>query len=129
MNLERRKKAAFLGCFLVMCFTVLSVALAGVGMPAPDISGQSWLNSKPLKLGDLKGKVVLVEFWTFGCFNCRNVEPYIKGWHQKYVDQGLVVIGVHSPEFSYERSVTNVENYIREHSVQYPAVIDNDFRT
>ena len=114
-----------------MIFTCItfSVATAEIGMPAPEISGQSWVNSKPLNLAELKGKVALVEFWTFGCYNCRNVEPYIRGWHQKYADKGLVVIGVHTPEFSYERSVANVQNYIREHSIKYPVVIDNDFKT
>ena len=107
----------------------LSAAYAGVGMPAPEISGQSWLNSQPLKLVELRGKVVLVEFWTFGCFNCRNVQPYVKGWHQKYADHGLVVIGVHAPEFSYERVIANVQRYVRDHAIQYPVAIDNDFDT
>jgi thiol-disulfide isomerase/thioredoxin len=71
---------------------------AEVGMPAPEISGQSWLNSEPLRLAELLDKVVLVEFWTFGCYNCRNVEPYLKEWHQKYADKVLAVIGVHAPE-------------------------------
>jgi thiol-disulfide isomerase/thioredoxin len=105
------------------------LAAAEVGKPAPEISGQSWLNSKPLKLAELKGKVVLVEFWTFGCFNCRNVEPYVKTWHQKYSDKGLVVIAVHAPEFSHERVLANVERYIREHAISYPVAIDNDFIT
>ena len=97
-----------LGALVIV--TSLGVALAGaeVGKLAPEISGQSWLNSKPLKLAELKGKVVLLEFWTFGCFNCRNVEPYVKTWHQKYADKGLVVIAVHAPEFSYERALANV---------------------
>jgi thiol-disulfide isomerase/thioredoxin len=107
----------------------LSSARAGVGMPAPEISGQTWFNSKPLKLAELRGKVVLVEFWTFGCFNCRNVEPYVKAWHQKYADHGLVVIAVHAPEFSYERVIANVERYLREHSILYPVAIDNEFNT
>ena len=127
---KTKKSGLFLFAFIVLSSGLVRVlAGAEVGKPAPEISGQSWLNSKPVKIENLKGKVVLVEFWTFGCFNCRNVEPYIKGWYQKYVGQGLVVIGVHSPEFSYERSVANVENYIREHSVKYPVVIDNDFKT
>jgi thiol-disulfide isomerase/thioredoxin len=102
---------------------------AGAGIPAPEISGQPWINSKPLKVAELRGKVVLIEFWTFGCSNCRNVEPYVKAWHQKYADHGLVVIGVHAPEFSYERVIANVQRYVREHSIQYPVVIDNDFVT
>jgi thiol-disulfide isomerase/thioredoxin len=85
------------------------VANAGVGMKAPDITNQTWLNSAPLYLSDLKGKVMMVEFWTFGCYNCRNGEPYVKQWHQKYLDKGFVVIGVHSPEFSYERDFAKVK--------------------
>lgn len=102
---------------------------AGVGMKAPDITNETWLNSAPLYLPDLKGKVVMVEFWTFGCYNCRNVEPYVKQWHQKYTDRGLVIIGVHSPEFSHEREVGKVQHYIKEHDIRFAVPIDNDFST
>ena len=131
MTPAREKFAALIRCFLIMFFAgvALSAAHAGVGMPAPEISGQSWLNSQPLKLAELRGKVVLVEFWTFGCFNCRNVEPYVKAWHQKYADHGLVVIGVHAPEFGYERVIANVQRYVRDHAIQYPVAIDNRFDT
>ncbi len=74
-------------------------------------------------------KVVLVEFWTFGCYNCRNIEPYVKDWHQKFAKKGLVVIAIHSPEFGYERSVKNVKQYIEEHDLPYAVPIDNDFIT
>jgi thiol-disulfide isomerase/thioredoxin len=114
---------------LAFATVMFSKTYAGVGMPAPEITGQSWLNSGPLGLADLKGKVVLLEFWTFGCYNCRNVEPFVKAWHQKYADKGLVVIGVHAPEFSYERVLANVQRYVREHAIQYPVAIDNDFNT
>jgi thiol-disulfide isomerase/thioredoxin len=102
---------------------------AGVGMKAPDITNPTWLNSEPLRLADLKGKVVMVEFWTLGCYNCRNVEPYVKQWHQKYSAQGFVIIGVHSPEFSHEREVENVRRYIKEHDIRFAVPIDNDFST
>jgi thiol-disulfide isomerase/thioredoxin len=127
----RKNFAAWLGIALIaFCGTTLfSTVEARVGMPAREISGQSWLNSGPLRISELKGKVVLLEFWTFGCYNCRNVEPYIKQWHQKYADQGLVVIGVHAPEFGYERVIANVQRYVREHAIQYPIAIDNDFST
>jgi thiol-disulfide isomerase/thioredoxin len=105
------------------------VANAGVGMKAPDITNETWLNSAPLHLSDLKGKVVMVEFWTFGCYNCRNVEPYVKAWHKKYRDRGFVVIGVHSPEFNHEREIENVQRYVRDHEIDYPIPIDNDFST
>ncbi|MEP6889238.1 MAG: redoxin domain-containing protein [Nitrospirota bacterium] len=105
------------------------VANAGVGMKAPDMTSQTWLNSAPLHLSDLKGKVVMVEFWTFGCYNCRNVEPSVKAWHKKYRDQGFVIIGVHSPEFNYEREIEKVQHYLRDHEIDYPVLIDNDFST
>lgn len=108
---------------------IWAVANAGVGVKAPDITNETWLNSTPLRLSDLKGKVVMVEFWTFGCYNCRNVEPYVKQWHRKYADQGLVVIGVHSPEFSHEREVENVQRYLKEHDIHFAVPIDNDFST
>lgn len=86
---------------------VIAVLLAGsitlppadamVGKPASDITCATWLNSAPLRMVDLHGKVVMVEFWTFGCYNCRNVEPYVKQWYRQYMDQGFIVIGVHSP--------------------------------
>ena len=110
-------------------FLAVNHGEGSTGIPAPDISNATWLNSQPLQLADLKGKVVLVEFWTFGCYNCHNVEPYIKEWHQKYAEQGLVVIAVHSPEFSYEESVSNVKNYVKDHDIEYAVPIDNDFVT
>jgi thiol-disulfide isomerase/thioredoxin len=100
---------------------------AGIGMPAPDIAGPVWMNSPPRSLQELRGKVVLVEFWTFGCYNCRNVEPYVKQWHHRYNAKGLVVIGVHSPEFAYEREIDFVRRYVEEHEIRYPVTIDNDF--
>lgn len=106
-----------------------SAAYGRVGMPAPDITNKVWLNTEPQHLADLKGKVVMVEFWTFGCFNCRNVEPYVKAWHKQYVARGLVIIGVHSPEFGFERDIENVKRHIREHDIQYAVAIDNDFST
>lgn len=95
--------------------------------PAPDIHGAPWFNSAPLTLAQLKGKVVLVEFWTFGCYNCRNVEPYIKQWQQRYQAQGLSVIGVHTPEFEHEKQADNVQAYLQSHAIAYPVVMDNDF--
>lgn len=122
------KKAVFAGIVVASMF-VAALPGAQIGKPAPEISGQSWLNSKPLTLAELKGKVVLLEFWTFGCWNCRNVEPFIKTWHQKYAGQGLAVIAVHAPEFGYERVHANVQRYIRDHAISYPVAIDNDFIT
>jgi thiol-disulfide isomerase/thioredoxin len=105
-------------------FPPMSVA---TGIPAPEIISPTWLNSEPLKLETLRGKVVMVEFWTFGCWNCRNIEPYVKEWHDKYAKQGLVVIAVHSPEFKYEYDVEKVKEYIQEHHIPYAVPIDNEF--
>ncbi len=105
------------------------LASSDVGGSAPEITGQVWLNAAPLRVADLKDKVVLVEFWTFGCYNCRNVEPYVKEWHNQYAKQGLIVIGVHTPESSYERSVTALEEYLHKQQIHYPVVTDNDFAT
>ena len=87
---------------------------SATGQPAPEFTNDTWVNSGPLRLTELKGKVVLIEFWTFGCYNCQNVEPYVKSWHDKFKDRGLIVIGVHSPEFGHERVLKNVRNYVRE---------------
>ncbi len=102
-------------------------ALAGIGMKAPEVTSSTWINSHPLSQAELRGKVVLVEFWTFGCFNCRNVEPQVKDWHERYSDQGLVVIGVHSPEFAFEKDLRAVQRYVTEHGIRYPVALDNDF--
>ncbi len=102
-------------------------ALAGIGMKAPEVTSSTWINSHPLSQAELRGKVVLVEFWTFGCFNCRNVEPQVKDWYQRYSDQGLVVIGVHSPEFAFEKDLRAVQRYVTEHGIRYPVALDNDF--
>jgi thiol-disulfide isomerase/thioredoxin len=97
--------------------------------PAPEISGDRWLNSPPLHLADLRGQVVLVEFWTFACWNCQHVEPRMKQWHAAYRDHGLRVIGVHTPELAIEKDPANVERYVREHGITYPVAIDTDFAT
>ncbi len=114
---------------LVAVLMLGSAVEAGIGMKAPEILNETWLNGRPLSFTELKGRVVMVEFWTFGCYNCRNVEPYVREWHKKYKDQGLVVIGIHSPEFSYERDVEKVQRYLRDHDIQYAVPIDNEFST
>ncbi|MBI3606902.1 MAG: redoxin domain-containing protein [Nitrospirae bacterium] len=102
-------------------------AQAFVGRQAPELTDTGWINSSPVSIWALRGSVVLVEFWTFGCFNCRNVEPQVKAWHQAYVDRGLVVVGVHSPEFAYEKDVDAVTRYVTDHHIPYAVAIDNDF--
>lgn len=95
-------------------------------MPELD-SLKIWLNSAPLTRQQLRGKVVLIDFWTFGCINCQRALPYVKSWSEKYRDQGLVVIGVHAPEFAYERNVDNVRRAAERMSLNFPIAIDNDF--
>ena len=95
---------------------------------APDFTGATqWLNSPPLDLASLKGKVVLVDFWTYSCINCLRAIPYVRAWAEKYKDQGLVVIGVHSPEFAFERDVNNVKNAAQKLNITYPIAVDNSY--
>lgn len=96
----------------------------------PEFQGiQQWLNSKPLSISDLKGKVVLVQFWTFACINCQRTLPYVTRWHRQYADKGLRVIGVHTPEFAFEREPNNIKQAMQKHGITYPVPIDNDFKT
>jgi thiol-disulfide isomerase/thioredoxin len=96
---------------------------------APELATGDWINSEPLKLKDLRGRVVLIEFWTFGCYNCRNTLPFIKGWHDRYRDKGLTVVGVHSPEFDEEREAAKVRSEVASLGIHYPVVTDNDYQT
>jgi cytochrome c biogenesis protein CcdA/thiol-disulfide isomerase/thioredoxin len=95
----------------------------------PPLDGAvQWLNSPPLTTQALRGKVVLVDFWTYSCINCLRTLPYVKAWAEKYRDQGLVVIGVHAPEFAFERDVGNVTNAMKDLGITYPVAIDNDYK-
>src|ERR1700761_628157 len=97
---------------------------------APEFTGISqWLNSDPLTLQQLRGKVVLVDFWTYTCGNCINTLPYVKSWNQKYKDQGLTVIGVHTPEYPFERDTDNVKTAIKRFGITYPVAQDNRYAT
>ncbi len=98
--------------------------------PAPAFAGiDRWLNSEPLRQEALRGKVVLVDFWTYTCINCVGTLPYVKSWHAKYKDQGLVVVGVHTPEYPFERSTSNVEGAIKRFGITYPVAQDNGYAT
>lgn len=97
---------------------------------APElIPGGEWFNSEPLTLEELRGKVVLIDFWTYTCINCIRTLPYIQSWHEKYNDQGLVIIGVHTPEFEFEKSAENLEEAIEDFGLTYAIVQDNDYST
>lgn len=94
-------------------------------MPSIQTTG-AWLNSKPLSNEELKGKVVLIDFWTYSCINCLRTLPYLTAWNEKYAKDGLVIIGVHSPEFAFERNYENVKKAVQDLGIKYPVVLDND---
>jgi thiol-disulfide isomerase/thioredoxin len=96
--------------------------------PMPSIDGAvTWINSPPLDRQALKGKVVLVDFWTYSCINCLRALPYVKAWADKYRADGLVVIGVHAPEFAFEKDVGNVRKAVQDLGIDYPVAVDNDY--
>lgn len=96
---------------------------------APEISGGQWINSEPLTLQGLRGRVVLIEFWTFACYNCRNTLPTLKMWDSRYRDKGLTIVGVHTPELDIERNLDSLRREIKTLDIKYPVVTDNDYAT
>lgn len=104
------------------------VHLPDLGL-APELSGVTqWLDSAALDWAQLRGKVVLVDFWTYDCINCRNSLPYVNQWAQRYAEQGLVVVGVHTPEYPHERIVANVRQAIKQLGIRHPVAIDNQYQ-
>lgn len=98
--------------------------------PAPQIGGiEAWINSKPLQLKALKGNVVLIDFWTYSCINCIRTLPYLKAWYDHYHDKGLIIIGIHSPEFGFEKNLANVTRAVKQDGLKYPVALDNQFIT
>lgn len=98
--------------------------------PAPEFQGISnWLNSAPLTIAGLKGKVVLVDFWTYTCINCIRTLPYVTKWYDTYKDKGLVVVGMHTPEYAFERKTDNVKEAIGRFKINYPVAQDNRYAT
>ncbi len=94
----------------------------------PDLSGAvQWLNSPPLTPEQLKGHVVLVDFWTYSCINCLRTLPYIRAWADRYKDGGFVVLGIHTPEFAFEKDPANVQQAVKELHIMYPVALDNDY--
>jgi thiol-disulfide isomerase/thioredoxin len=111
---------------IAMLFAATSVHAAA----APEFSGiERWLNSPPLSMQSLRGKVVLVDFWTYTCINCIRTLPHVKSWHEKYKDKGLVVVGVHTPEYPFERATANVQAAIKRFGIAYPVAQDNRYAT
>jgi thiol-disulfide isomerase/thioredoxin len=104
--------------------------VAAAQSTAPNFAGISnWFNSAPLNMAKLRGKVVLVDFWTYGCVNCVNTLPYVTELYAKYKDRGLVVVGVHTPEFAFEKSASNVQAALKRHGISYPVAQDNESQT
>jgi len=106
-----------------------AVPLEDLG-PAPELQGiTAWINTPPLTIASLRGKVVLVHFWTFACVNCQHVQPYVKAWYARYAAAGLVVLGVHTPELSFERDIANVRSAVASDGVTFPVAFDPSYAT
>ncbi|HET7272073.1 MAG TPA: redoxin domain-containing protein [Rubrobacter sp.] len=94
------------------------------------VAPAGFINTDSVSISEARGeKIVLVDFWTYACYNCQNTQPYLNAWHEEYADDGLLVIGVHTPEFGFERDPANVERAVREASIEYPVVLDNGYAT
>jgi len=110
--------------------TPAPIAVAAVDATAPNFVGLgNWFNSAPLTIADLRGKVVLVNFWTYGCSNCVATLPHVTELYAKYRDRGLVIVGIHTPEFPFEHSAANVQAALKRHGITYPVAQDNESRT
>ncbi len=120
--------AAFVGALAVG--TRANASRPPTNTLAPEFTGiNQWINTAPLTMNSLRGKVVLVDFWTYSCINCIHTLPYVKQWYEKYKDQGLVVVGVHTPEYPYEANSSNLQDAIKRYGIHYPVAQDNDYAT
>lgn len=114
---------------MMMMMSAKAAGPASGPQTLPDLSGAvAWLNSPPLNREQLKGHVVLVDFWTYSCINCLRSIPYVRAWAEKYKDAGLIVIGVHTPEFAFEKDLDNVKHAVAELKIIYPVALDNDYK-
>ena len=126
ISLKGRIGPGLLTC-VVLIFTA---ACSSPPQPAPELRGiDGWINSRPLTLPELRGQVVLIDFWTYSCVNCIRTFPYLRDWHDKYSDYGLVIIGVHTPEFEFEKGAGNVAAAAQTHGLEYPIAQDNNYAT
>jgi thiol-disulfide isomerase/thioredoxin len=99
------------------------------GKSLPEFTGiQEWLNSSPISTADLKGNVVLIQIWTFACINCQRTLPYVTKWHETYAKQGLKVVGIHTPEFPFERDINQIKAALNKHRITYPIAVDNQHK-
>src|SRR6202795_745374 len=108
---------------------VVGSGLASAAGKLPAFKVERWVNSPPLIAEALRGKVVLVDFWEYTCVNWIRTSPYVKAWNRDYADRGLVVVGVHAPEFEFGKRAENIDRGIRDHGLTYPIALDNDFAT
>jgi thiol-disulfide isomerase/thioredoxin len=129
-------KFKFFVVVFILCALPFTALADGLRMaldnpyPAPEIEGiYSWINSPPLKMANLRGKVVLVDFWAYSCINCLRTLPILAGWDTKYRDKGLVIIGMHAPEFPFEKKEENVKRAAKRYGVNYPIAMDSDLVT
>ena len=136
----RRRRVYLIAAVVLVLIAVGAVALAagtkpssvggaaakGNGSTAPRLDAKGWINSPPLTPAALRGKVVLYDFWTYSCVNCVRTIPYIRSWYGRYHRDGLVVVGVHSPEFDFEKDHANVRNAVKKLGVDYPVALDDD---
>ncbi len=106
------------------------VELVDAQRVAPNFVGiDNWLNSAPLNITDLRGKVVLIDFWTYGCYNCINTLPQVTRLYDTYKDKGFIVVGVHTPEFPFEKSIGNLQAALKRYGIRYPVAQDNEYAT
>lgn len=129
--MQRRTWIALLAS-LTMTSTAIAQEPATFKAQAPELEKrpqEEWINSKPLKLSELRGHVVVLHFWTFGCINCQHNFRALKTWHEKFSDKGVTLIGVHTPETDQEQDIANVRQSVKNSGLKYPIVFDGDKRT
>src|SRR5437762_3752889 len=126
---ERASSAKTNGAVAVSDLQPDELIAAANAPAAPEFAKGNWINSDPLTLNQLRGHVVIVEFWTFGCYNCRNTLPSVKEWDARYRQRGLTIVGVHTPETASEYNLVNVRREVPGLGIKYPVVTDNDYTT
>ena len=112
---------------LAFLAVTVTAGLARAASQIPELNAERWVNSPPLVAEALRGKIVLVDFWEYTCINWIRTSPYVKAWNRDYAQLGLVVIGVHAPEFEFGKHAENIDRGIRDHGLSYPIAIDNNF--
>ncbi|HTB97755.1 MAG TPA: thioredoxin family protein [Terracidiphilus sp.] len=135
-SFNRKTKLIRFAAGVMVLYALIAGGISARGQGAPEFHGVSplngltgatqWINSKPLTAKELKGKVVLVDFWTYSCINCLRAVPYMRAWADKYRDSGLVVIGVHTPEFEFEKELPNVQRAVTKFGITYPVALDSN---